>query len=232
MTDDRSPSPIPCRATRRARGRSASRCPSATTPAPSCSTISRPGAASALRVTGPAGSRTYAELAADACRFGAGLLSLGAQRGDRVLLFLDDTPAYPAALFGAIRAGLVPVLINTLTPPDLLQFYLADSGAPHCRLRRRLRRPVQCDGLPRTRRLETLIVVNGAPPAARSACDCGRRAEWLSGRRLRSTPPTRIATTWRSGCTRRAPPAGPRASCICSTTWPTRTSPTPAICSR
>ena len=80
-------------------------------------------------VTGPAGRRTYAELAADAARFGAGLQSLGLQRGDRVLLFLDDTPAYPAALFGAIRAGLVPLLINTLTPPDLLQFYLADSAA-------------------------------------------------------------------------------------------------------
>lgn len=80
-------------------------------------------------VTGPAGSRTYAELAADACAFGAGLLSLELKRGDRVLLFLDDTPAYPAALFGAIRAGLVPLLINTLTSPDLLQFYLADSGA-------------------------------------------------------------------------------------------------------
>ena len=80
-------------------------------------------------VTGPAGTRTYGELAADACAFGAGLLSLGLQRGERVLMLLDDTPVYPAALFGAIRAGLVPLLINTLTPPDLLQFYLADSGA-------------------------------------------------------------------------------------------------------
>ena len=79
-------------------------------------------------LTGPAGSRTYAELAREACAWGTALLSLGLQRGDRVLLFLDDTPAYPAALFGAIRAGLVPLLINTLTPPDLLQFYLADSG--------------------------------------------------------------------------------------------------------
>ena len=32
-------------------------------------------------VTGPAGRRTYAELAADAARFGAGLQSLGLQRG-------------------------------------------------------------------------------------------------------------------------------------------------------
>ena len=44
-------------------------------------------------------------------------------------MFLDDTPAYPAAFFGAVRAGLVPLLINTLTPPDLLQFYLSDSAA-------------------------------------------------------------------------------------------------------
>ena len=44
-------------------------------------------------------------------------------------MFLDDTPAYPAAFFGAVRAGFVPLLISTLTPPDLLQFYLSDAGA-------------------------------------------------------------------------------------------------------
>jgi benzoate-CoA ligase family protein len=80
-------------------------------------------------LTGPAGSRSYAELCAEACRWGNGFVSLGLKRGDRVLMFLDDTPAYPAAFFGAVRAGFVPLLINTLTPPDLLQFYLSDSGA-------------------------------------------------------------------------------------------------------
>src|SRR5262245_15798731 len=80
-------------------------------------------------LTGPAGQRTYAELCTEACRWGNAFVSLGLKRGDRVLLFLDDTPAYPAAFFGAVRAGFVPLLINTLTPPDLLQFYLADSGA-------------------------------------------------------------------------------------------------------
>jgi benzoate-CoA ligase family protein len=82
-----------------------------------------------LALTGPAGTRSYAELCAEACRWGQGFLSLGLTRGDRILMFLDDTPAYPAAFFGAVRAGFVPLLINTLTPPDLLQFYLADSGA-------------------------------------------------------------------------------------------------------
>src|ERR1700736_6606866 len=82
-----------------------------------------------LALTGPAGTRSYAELCAEACRWGHGFQSLGLKRGDRILMFLDDTPAYPAAFFGAVRAGFVPLLINTLTPPDLLQFYLADSGA-------------------------------------------------------------------------------------------------------
>lgn len=80
-------------------------------------------------VVGPGGERTYAELAADACRFGHALLSLGTGKGDRILLFLDDTPVYPAAVFGALRIGAVPILVNTLTPPDLLRFYLQDSGA-------------------------------------------------------------------------------------------------------
>jgi benzoate-CoA ligase family protein len=83
-----------------------------------------------LAIIGPAGTRRYAELCADASRWGHGFQSLGLQRGDRILMFLDDTPAYPAAFFGAVRSGFVPLLINTLTPPDLLQFYLADSGAP------------------------------------------------------------------------------------------------------
>jgi benzoate-CoA ligase family protein len=82
-----------------------------------------------LALIGPAGTRSYAELCTEACRWGHGFQALGLERGDRVLMFLDDTPAYPAAFFGAVRAGFVPILINTLTPPDLLQFYLADSNA-------------------------------------------------------------------------------------------------------
>ena len=82
-----------------------------------------------LAITGPSGSRTYQQLCSDAAKYGQTLLDLGLTKGDRVLLFLDDTPAYPAAFFGALRAGLVPVLINTLTPADLLNFYLRDSAA-------------------------------------------------------------------------------------------------------
>ena len=113
-----------------------------------------------LAVTGPAGRRTFAELCVDAARWGNALLSLGLVRGDRVLLFLDDTPVYPAAFFGAVRAGLVPLLINLLTPPDLLQFYLADSGAKVAVAEAAFRdrfNGTACAGTV----LATLIVVNG-----------------------------------------------------------------------
>src|SRR5579883_958414 len=78
-------------------------------------------------VIGPGGS--YAELCREACLWGNALARMDIKRGGRILLFLDDTPLYPAALFGAIRAGFVLVLVNTLTPPDLINFYLKDSAA-------------------------------------------------------------------------------------------------------
>ncbi|MBR1179117.1 benzoate-CoA ligase family protein [Bradyrhizobium sp. KB893862 SZCCT0404] len=131
-----------------------------------------------LALIGPAGTRTYAELCADACRWGNAFASLGLKRGDRVLLFLDDTPAYPAAFFGAVRAGFVPLLINTLTPPDLLQFYLADSGAAVAVAEAEFCARFNAEACKDTQ-LQTLVVVNGAvgehaAPAAVAA------ASWLA----------------------------------------------------
>jgi len=128
-----------------------------------------------LALIGPAGTRTYAELCDEACRWGNGFASLGLKRGDRVLLFLDDTPAYPAAFFGAVRAGFVPLLINTLTPPDLLQFYLADSGAEVAVAESEFCSRFNAEACKDTK-LDTLIIVNGeardhAAPKALAAAD-------------------------------------------------------------
>jgi benzoate-CoA ligase family protein len=111
-------------------------------------------------LVGPAGTRTYKELCEEASQWGHGFKSLGLQRGDRTLLFLDDTPAYPAAFFGAVRAGFVPLLINTLTPPDLLQFYLSDSGAAIAVAEAEFCSRFDAVACKDTR-LHTLIVVNG-----------------------------------------------------------------------
>ncbi|MCA0869216.1 benzoate-CoA ligase family protein [Seohaeicola saemankumensis] len=85
--------------------------------------------ADTLALTGPGGDVTYAELCARAAQWGNAFKAFGLQPGDRIAFFLDDTPDYPAAFFGAVRAGFVPVLLNTLTTPDLLAFFLSDSGA-------------------------------------------------------------------------------------------------------
>lgn len=74
------------------------------------------------------GNFTYAELAKRAAQLGHALRE-HAEPGERVLLFMDDEPAYPAAIMGALRAGLVPMMINTLSTPDLIDFYLEDSAA-------------------------------------------------------------------------------------------------------
>lgn len=97
-----------------------------------CSTIlwdNLPDNADKAAVIGPAGKLSYGELCARAARWGNALKATGLRKGDRIALFMDDTPEYPAAFFGAVRAGFVPVLLNTLTTPDLLNFYLADTGA-------------------------------------------------------------------------------------------------------
>jgi acetyl-CoA synthetase len=104
------------------------------------------------------------------------------RRGERVLLFLDDTPAYPAAFFGAVRAGFVPLLINTLTPPDLLQFYLADSGASVAIVDAEFCSRFDAEACKDTA-LRTLIVVNGA--VGRHAASEAIAAEtWLKGFRV------------------------------------------------
>ena len=128
-------------------------------------------------LVGPGGRLSYAELCAEASRWGNGFRSLGLERGDRILMFLDDTPAYPAAFFGAVRAGFVPLLINTLSPPDLLEFYLADSGATVAVADAEFM--TRFDGLAAGTPLRTLIVVNGAP-APHAALRVLPASTWLA----------------------------------------------------
>ncbi len=132
-----------------------------------------------LALTGPLGITTYVELCAEASRWGHGLISLGLKRGDRVLMFLDDTPAYPAAFFGAVRAGFVPLLINTLTPPDLLQFYLSDSAAAVAIADAEFSTRFDTIACKDTA-LHTLVVVNGAA-GAHAAPRTLIAGEWLPG---------------------------------------------------
>ena len=76
-----------------------------------------------------AGQYTFAELSERVNRFGGGLLSLGLQMEQRVLIAMHDTIDWPVAFLGAIKAGIVPIAVNTLLTTRDYEFMLADSRA-------------------------------------------------------------------------------------------------------
>lgn len=75
------------------------------------------------------GSITYAQLAERVNRFGSGLLAMGLRMEDRILLAMHDTNDWPVAFLGAMRAGIVPVAVNTLLTTRDYEFMLSDSRA-------------------------------------------------------------------------------------------------------
>lgn len=73
---------------------------------------------------------TYGELDRLSARFAAYLRgALGLPKGARVALMMPNMLQYPAALFGALRAGCVVVNCNPLYTPRELEHQLRDSGA-------------------------------------------------------------------------------------------------------
>jgi benzoate-CoA ligase family protein len=71
----------------------------------------------------------YGELAARVNRCGNALRGLGLAPGARVLLVVEDCPAFFYVFWGAIKAGLVPVPLNTLLRADDYGFMIEDAGA-------------------------------------------------------------------------------------------------------
>ena len=76
-----------------------------------------------------AGQCTFGELADRVNRFGNHLLSLGLRMEDRILIAMHDSIDWPVAFLGAIKAGIVPVAVNTLLTPKDYEYMLSDSRA-------------------------------------------------------------------------------------------------------
>src|SRR5688572_24469148 len=76
-----------------------------------------------------AGSCTYAELAERVDRAANALLSLNVRREDRIAIAMLDTIDWPVLFLGAIKAGIVPVALNTLLTPADYEYQLRDSRA-------------------------------------------------------------------------------------------------------
>jgi 4-hydroxybenzoate-CoA ligase len=74
-------------------------------------------------------SLTFKELQQQTHRFAAALCSLGLKQESRIALLMHDTIDFPIAFWGAIRAGVICIPLNTLLTTEQYEFMLADSRA-------------------------------------------------------------------------------------------------------
>ena len=72
---------------------------------------------------------SYAELDDASDRFAGWLRARGLAPGDRVALYLENSPQFAIAYMGTLKAGCVNVCLNPMNKPAELQRDLADSGA-------------------------------------------------------------------------------------------------------
>src|SRR5512146_2757826 len=80
-----------------------------------------------VAIRSAAGDVSYAELAERVNRCGNALLGLGVRKGDRLLLVVKDCPEFFYLFWGAIKAGIIPVPLNTLLRADDYRFMIEDS---------------------------------------------------------------------------------------------------------
>jgi 4-hydroxybenzoate-CoA ligase len=74
-------------------------------------------------------SISYAELGDAVARVGPLLEQFGVERENRIVIIVHDSIEFPVLFWGAIRAGVVPVLLNTLLTGDQYRYLLDDSRA-------------------------------------------------------------------------------------------------------
>ena len=110
----------------------------------------------------PARNITYAELLEGVARVGAVLERFGVERENRIALILLDTVEFPIIFWGAIRAGVVPVLLNTRLTADQYRHLLDDSRAKLAFVSTALL-PVVQEGAKGLSTLKDIIVVGGGP---------------------------------------------------------------------
>lgn len=72
---------------------------------------------------------TYRELGAQIDAFAAALTRKGLKKGDRLAIMLPNSPQAVIAIFGAMRAGVVPTMVNPMYTPQEIQHALIESGA-------------------------------------------------------------------------------------------------------
>src|ERR1700757_3637759 len=87
------------------------------------------GRSQKLAYTDTVSELTYGGLQKQSCRVANMLRRLGVRREERVAMIMLDTGDFSIVCLGAIRAGVVPVPLNTLLTSDQYAYVLADCRA-------------------------------------------------------------------------------------------------------
>ncbi|RYF81566.1 MAG: long-chain fatty acid--CoA ligase [Comamonadaceae bacterium] len=128
---------------------------------------------------------SYGELAAQVDALAGALDALGVQRGDRVLLDMQNTPQLVIAHFAILRANAVVVPVNPMNKAEELKHYISDSDAKVALITADLAPELAkaSDGLPEAQRLAHLIVTQFTDAFDASAADTPAMAaawrDWL-----------------------------------------------------
>jgi benzoate-CoA ligase family protein len=146
------------------------------------------GRGAKVAIRSAAGDVTYAELAERVNRCGNALLDQGLGRGERLLLVVKDCAEFFYLFWGAIKAGVVPVPLNTMLRAEDYRYMIEDSqctavvwspefagevGAALAALRRRpaVAFPVEGEGKTlRALMADASPALGAVPSAATAAC--------------------------------------------------------------
>jgi len=115
-------------------------------------------------------SLTYGELADQSARFADALARQGVRREERVAMIVRDQIEFPIAFWGAMKAGAVPVPLNTLLAAPIYDAILTDSRATVLLVSSQLWDTVK-PALAGNDFLRTVVVIGDAPQGTISYAD-------------------------------------------------------------
>lgn len=133
---------------------------------------------------------TYREIETEANQIAHGLISRGVNRGDRVVLFLDNCVEAAVGVWAVLKAGAVFVMANPTTKPDKLAYLLNNSRAS-CLIAqsKRLR---GCESIwDETPHLNDVIVVGSTDSVANCAHTMASWGELAAAHSEKTEPPAK-----------------------------------------
>lgn len=115
-------------------------------------------------------SLTYAGLASGSARVAGALERAGVRREERALMLVLDQVEFPMIFWGAIKAGVIAVPLNTLLSADIYEAILEDSRASVLFVSAELW-PVVGKAASAARHLREIVVIGGEAPSGTRSFD-------------------------------------------------------------